>query len=594
MRQKLGIRATLTMAVLSIACAGAAPKPEAVPPLPENLVAAATDAVSRGQFKELEAKVVREIEPFVSGATLNQQPQRIIPLAGMREFARYFGRISKLSSFDSATLQWLLSHPKLLQTLMMAVSDKDQPDKVLAMLSSLKSDQGEQLEQYPDLAAAMCVVWDQPFEQAHGSFRPFVKPLDPQRPRMLMRFYINARSQLKFNSQELPWQLSAYMVDNLATPDDIAWALNRYAGHGRIGAVFFDVEYDYEKYQGIGDRLGESNYTLENILKRGGICGDQAYYAAQVARSIGVPATICTGTNANEGTGHAWVGYLGAKGANATWDFEEGRYPENRYWKGDVIDPQTREHITDAEVSVLAELMATANLQRLSSSAICKVADLSANENQPNLYMFAVNLSPGNRGAWTKLAELGAKQKLSPKQMTDLSGAVAKFAVHDFPDFAYKILKQANSGRGTAQQIKALADMQRQFSNRPDLQADIELAMGDLHLKDKQQQEAYNCYTAVLDRYPNVSPIVMDALDHLDRLMREAKLLPQLADAYEGVWKRMPQPDTSIAIKATPYYRIGERYERLLLDLGETNNAQQVRTRLDSLTQTVTALRPKQ
>src|SRR4029079_19456375 len=129
--------------------------------------------------------------------------------------------------------------------------------------------------------------------------------------RTLMRLYVNARRQMRFDPGDLPWQLSAYLVDNLAGPDEIEWAINRYGGRDAIGGVFFDVPYDTEAYRGTSDlKLAGKNYTLENILHIGGILGDQAYFAAQVARSIGVPATIVTGKTSEAGEGHAWVGYL--------------------------------------------------------------------------------------------------------------------------------------------------------------------------------------------------------------------------------------------------------------------------------------------
>lgn len=575
---------------IAIACTAATPKAAPpVPPLPDGLVQAASDAAAKGTLLQVTPKIEQELLAILAGGNVPQQPERVIPLEALREFTRYFGKLPKPSAGDIATLQWLLGKPKLLETLMLAVSEKDQPAKVLSILSLLRQDQQDHLEEYSDLTAAMCVVWDEPFTQAHALFRPITKP-DPMKPRMLMRYYINARAELHGNPQQLPWPLVVYMVDNLADQDDIAWAMNRYAGRGKIGGVFFDVTYDYDMLGGTSEgRLADKEYTLQNILREGGICGDQAYFAAQVARSVGVPAVICTGVNANEGTGHAWVGYLSTRGAESAWDFDEGRYPENRYWKGNAIDPQTREHISDADISMLAELSRTQPRERMTSAALTKAADLVSPGIQPAVLMQAINLSPGNRRAWTRLAELAAQRQLTGKQLSEFTAVVNKFAVKEYPDFAFKLLKVANSGRGGAEQLKALEEMEHTFAMRPDLQADIYIALGDLYQSQKQPNEAFAAYDHVLDQYSNMPPVVVEALDHLDKMLREMKEMPLLSEVYGSIWKRMPQPDTSIAIKGTAFYRIGERYERLLIDLGDTNTAQNVRSRLESMTATLTA-----
>lgn len=583
------VRSIIASVAIGLACSAAAPKPnEAVPPLPPELIEQISKAIPGGKLKDSTPAVEQAIQPILAEATL-QKPERLIPLVALREFTRYFGRLPKPTTTDVATMQWLLTKPKLLETLMLAVSDRDTPDKVLPLLTSLRQDQGDKLEEFPDLTAAMCVVWDQPFTQARSILRAVEsKTANFQQPRTLMRYYINARAQLRFNPQQLPWQLAAYMVDNVADAQDIEFAAGKYGGRAKIGSVFFDVVYDTEMLEGTSlGRMNDKSYSLANIFKEGGICGDQAYYAAQVSRSVGVPAIICTGINANEGTGHAWVGFLSARGTDAIWDFEEGRYPENRYWRGNAIDPQTRDRITDGDISMLADLMPTPARDRMSSTALVKVSDMVSASQQPANLMQAVNLSPGNRPAWRQLAQLAAQQKLSQKELTSFGAAVSKYAVKDFPDFAFSLLKVANSGRATDQQIKALQEMEQMFNSRPDLQAEVYLTLGDLYRTTKRPNNAYMAYSHVLDRFSNVSPIVMEAMDRIDGLMREMKALRELAGVYGDVWRRMPQPDATVAVRGTPFYRLGQRYETLLLDLGDNANAQNVRSRLDALSATI-------
>jgi hypothetical protein len=66
-------------------------------------------------------------------------------------------------------------------------------------------------------------------------------------------------------------------------------------------------------------------------------------------------------------------------------------------------------------------------------------------------------------------------------------------------------------------------------------------------------------------------------------MLREARALPRLADVYDLVWRRLPTPESSIAITGTPFYRIGVRYRDLLKDLGDEDEASRVDTRLQSV-----------
>jgi hypothetical protein len=171
---------------------------------------------------------------------------------------------------------------------------------------------------------------------------------------------------------------------------------------------------------------------------------------------------------------------------------------------------------------------------------------------------------------------------------------VTRFAVNAYPDFAFDILTTASAGRGTDEQMAALQEMQGMFPNRPDLQAAVATARGDLLRKEKRNDEALAAYGEVLNRYLNVPPIVNETMQRVDRMLRESRALPKLADIYETVWKRLPTPESSVAVQGTPFYRIGARYRDLLKDLGEEQEAAMVDMRLQSLTASISSRQPQQ
>jgi hypothetical protein len=272
------------------------------------------------------------------------------------------------------------------------------------------------------------------------------------------------------------------------------------------------------------------------------------------------------------------------RGDRAAWNFTEGRYPENQYWLGRVIDPQTREAITDADVSLLAELQYSTPRNRLTSDALCKVADLLGDTRKPELYMQAITLSSGNPRAWHALAKLGADLKLDAQDAARLRAAIERFAVKRYPDFALDLLIASISGRGTDQQLKQLEDMRPLFTSRPDLLAKIRMTQAERYRLDKRPAEALAVYGDVLDHYLNIGPIVLEAMDRVDQMLHEKGALDRLAAIYRTVWQRMPQPESSIVVQGTPFYRVGSHYRELLEELGQTAAAVSVQARLDALT----------
>jgi hypothetical protein len=90
----------------------------------------------------------------------------------------------------------------------------------------------------------------------------------------------------------------------------------------------------------------------------------------------------------------------------------------------------------------------------------------------------------------------------------------------------------------------------------------------------------------VLDRYLNIGPIVLEAMDHVDQMLHEAGALPRLAAIYRTVWQRMPQPEASIVVGGTPFYRVGANYRDVLNEMGQANAAATVQSRLDALSST--------
>lgn len=561
--------------------------PATLPALPPDpLITAAIDAASGADAAAFTAKTETQLRELLSSVDEKALP-RLAQVTALREYGRLLSHLDrkKLAESDIRTLTWLPTQPNLFTTFLLAIGPADNVQNAIQILTALRVDMAETLEQFPDLTTAVCLVWDTPLKKYEESR---AKASDVDRARVLMNFYVSNHAQLQFDPQRLPWQLATYLVDNVVSDEEIDWAQQRYSQRSAIGAVYFDVPYDYETFFGTNtarpDQTATRAYTLPNLVISGGICSDQAYFATMVARSVGVPAVQAAGRGGTGEAAHAWVGYLNQQANDVHWDWEQGRYPEYQFFKGRVLDPQSREPLTEADVSLLAELYSTPVVKRIGSIAIQRSIDLVEESQQPKALMQAINLSPGNRQAWVGLADLASRLKLTDQQHQQLREAVVKYAAREYPDFAFAVLTKAISGRGTKQQITLLNELRPIFdANRPDLQADLMAARGNLLMKDQQSNQALAEYGEAISQYGNFGPIAMELLPHIDALLRPMGELNRLADIYQFVWERLSQPEVSAYVRTTPFYMIGEQYETILHQIGDEQTASRVRSRLDSL-----------
>ena len=110
------------------------------------------------------------------------------------------------------------------------------------------------------------------------------------------------------------------------------------------------VRYRMDRVQTRTMNWPESTYPLWDILRDGGICVDQAYFATEAGKARGVPTLLFAGAG-SEGR-HAWFGFLDE---NRKWQLDAGRYAEQRFLTGLAYDPQTWQALSDHEIQFLAE-----------------------------------------------------------------------------------------------------------------------------------------------------------------------------------------------------------------------------------------------
>src|SRR5580704_9283722 len=83
-------------------------------------------AIDADGLKSLKADLDQQCLSAVNAPRISNLPQ-VLTLSACREFARYFGGIDQLTDTQKETLKWLAGQPRLMPTLMSAVSGKDSP-----------------------------------------------------------------------------------------------------------------------------------------------------------------------------------------------------------------------------------------------------------------------------------------------------------------------------------------------------------------------------------------------------------------------------------------------------------------------------------
>lgn len=535
-------------------------------------------------------ELIAPLSEDLSRAVLDEKtpPETLIELSAAYRFAVFFSRAPISDDLDKACLLWLVQQPRLMQTLCLALGPTERPDAVLSVLRALYRTDRETMADWPDLVTALVVVWDEPRREssddpaARGDWAV-----------QLYDYYTRNNRRLRYDLRSMPWNLQIYVVDLVISREEMIWAWDRYNQRGDVGGFYFDVPYDKAAfYQGEDKKIDALAYTLDNLQKHGGICTDQAYYATQIGRLLGVPTVTIIGQGGAGQVAHAWIGYLARQGKKAVWDLTSGRYPEQMYWTGQVEDPQTRQNISESETSLLGELQNTTWDQRLQALSLVRVLDLFEPARQVEIVLRSLNLCPANRETWLKLGDLGSTGVLTEQQTSRVTEAVRQLAARPYADLTFEVYRKIIAGKSNLEQINLLDQLVKVFGRRPDLIARIRIEQGKHYKSLKQIDRALSSWGEVLTRHLYAGPIVLEALELTDKTLRENGQGRQLLMVYERVFNTIPKPTPSAFAAFTPFCQIGVKYAELLDQSGNRSEAQKVRQQVAVFDQSVQIIMP--
>jgi Transglutaminase-like superfamily len=515
--------------------------------------------------------------------------------------------VEQLATAEDGTrktlLAFLRAHPSVAGELAMSATAEDDIHAAYAVLERLIEKDPQHAAAFPALTAALCLVYDQP-HTAMASRRPGQKPeaIDPVE---VFGYFVSNMSRMEFDTGSLPPQVVVYLVETEAVVPELAWALKDHAGERNVGKRYFDLTYDTPAFKyNQPKRIAGLPYTLENLRRVGGVCEEQAYYAAHVARAIGVPATMISGRSAD--VAHVWVGFLQDRGGAPAWNMNEGHYDEYEKLRGTVIDPQTGRAISDDALALTADLCGVPAARRHAALALAHAGALllrnPGKDWPPPPETWAHGRAARKAGSPGAMELFQASQDLIPCLPEAWAGVRAGAAGLDtksrqawferlgttcgrkYPSFAYGVLASIIGGIADPRAQSDAWDWAfNQYRQRADLAGDARLRQARMWDKAADKARAYEAYVDVARTFPNDGTAAVEALADAEKMLRAAGKDTAVIDMYADAWRRIARPSNTSAgaFAGSNYFRVGERYAAALERAGRAGEAGNVRRMIE-------------
>jgi hypothetical protein len=432
---------------------------------------------------------------------------------------------------------------------------------------------------YHALALACALVFQNPVSMVDTEAYGY-EPVD-----MLSRYAYfrdaNEKHALKNDVADMAaWEL-CWVVDARVPNEELDWA-RRNVNHTQrdMGKAYGDIRYRMDKISKGNDIYKE--YTLAEIKKEGGICGDQAHYCSTAAKAHGIPAMVISGDG--DLGGHAWAGY---KASPTEWRFDAGRINAN-YANGGTTDPQTRKGIGEKELAIVADPQRRSE-KWLRSYQHIWLADLFAAKGEKALqakaYDIALFFSPRNMDAFRTYAEF-LKQPGTPADLMTDAIREMRVAFRNYPDqikvadaleteLAYKIADPERAAELVRRQARRA---EHKFADRT-----------DLFLENVDRQvEALKKAGATND----IEKLYREALwDHSDSVVLFRDLVKRYADyakqqdeLKDAIWymgnrfrKSHPRPNPNSYFEAMTYAGLMDMFADLYDQVEEKDRAERMR-----------------
>jgi tetratricopeptide (TPR) repeat protein len=217
--------------------------------------------------------------------------------------------------------------------------------------------------------------------------------------------------------------------------------------------------------------------------------------------------------------------------------------------------------------------------------ALVKSVDALPADKQLAALTKAVELAPGNRLAWERVADQARTAKLPAAQQKQVDELYRRVLLRRVPEYALAWRMRMIKDRPAPERVAALKKMGDEFRSSPALFSMARVALGDAWADEKRRDEALAAYEEALARSPNSGPIAVLVMERIDPLMHKTNELERLAEIYSKAFGMSERIRASAWARTTPFYMLGDRYAQVLQELNDESRAQGVRAQLDNVVQ---------
>jgi hypothetical protein len=435
------------------------------------------------------------------------------------------------------------------------------------------------------------------------------------------RWYVGKGASFRYDLKAMPYELSCRLADTRLSVAERQWAVKNYANNPNPGKCYFDLKYDYDHFRkGEPKKISKLEYTLPNLRKVGGVCIEQAYYAAEVCKAMGMPAAIVTG-KAGNGMGHAWLACLKMKGKEVGWDCQTGRYESMKFFTGELAEPLTGETVLDSELTLggaaallplprREEADAATVLAALAAGAVhdatpvdsAALKEFAADYNErhgkekraeihwadspgkiesktvEDLLAAALERNLAHGPAWDMIVAMRKDDSLPVGHLDRYFEVLLDKTAKEFPDYSYVMIMQiAPTLTDLELRGKVYARAMSVYGRRQDLCGRMLLAIGDTFKEADKKDKALAAYNQAASQCADVADIVMPASAKAEELMRAAG--DRGRDAAINLYSRlfgMTHADDSAFREETSHYMLGSKLADLLAEAGKDAEAKKV------------------
>ena len=492
-------------------------------------------------------------------------------------------------SYSGEMLTWLCYNTKAMEEFLLTIKPVDDGGKVLKFLIDAWPNTTGMMEKYFPLAMACAVVFDREIAISNPVAGTYDEPaaIAPL-PRYMWFIGKNEKGLLAApvhhsSARDLVWVVCAPV-----STSELDWSLDKmHLSRKHWGNAYGMVEYLMERaVKGLNPY---KEYSFAEILKEGGICGDQSYFCTNTARAQGIPAMTLTGET--DLGGHAWVGI---KNQSDEWTTSVGRI--GGVSKGQTGNPQTGAPITEQEVQLWSDRAHQSQVTTLAVMRHLWLANYFGTTGKTEQHADAVRLAnqlgPSFTETWAALYALLQKQtKLAgdPEQPLNLDEwkSFAKAMRQEFKDNprmaslaadaeSKYIFPYGEEGDASRMLGRERRRVERNSGEQKDLIADSLKREADLIHKRgdaNAKKDISNLYDSALRKYGgSITGFKMMAADYFGFLKDDPELARKAARDIELAFKRVvetgtkdwfrAQTESSIYKMICGYYRAAGDEER--------------------------------